>query len=393
MSDTSVVIVGAKRTPIGSFQGQFSPLAATDLGAAAIAGAIEQAGIASSDPGEVIMGCVLPAALGQAPARQAAIKAGVPVSVGALTVNKVCGSGMKAVMLGHDMIRAGTAEIIVAGGMESMSNAPYMLPKARAGMRMGHGEVLDHMFYDGLQSPYDNQMMGVFGEQCAERYGFSRVDQDGYAVETIERAQHAVHEGLFADEIIPVTVQTRREEHVFDEDEEPHRCNIGKIPTLRPAFRKDGTVTAANASKISDGAAALVLTTASEAGRRGLEPLARVVAHATHSHEPEWFTTAPSAAIAKVVEKAGWTLDDVDLFEINEAFASVTMAAMHDNGIAHDRVNVNGGACALGHPIGASGARILVTLIYALRKRGLKRGVASLCLGGGEATAMAVEID
>jgi acetyl-CoA C-acetyltransferase len=392
MSDPSVVILGAKRTPIGSFQGQFGPLSSIDLGSAAIAGAIGQAGIDPADPGEVIMGCVLPAALGQAPARQAALKAGVPTSVGALTINKVCGSGMKAVMLGHDMIRAGTTGIVVAGGMESMSNAPYLLPRARGGMRMGHGEVLDHMFTDGLQSPYDGLMMGMFGEQCAEKYGFSRIDQDAFAVETIERAQRAVHEGAFADEIVPVTVKTRRAEHEFGEDEEPHRCNIGKVPTLRPAFRKDGTVTAANASKISDGAAALVLATAAEAGQRGLEPMARIVAHATHSQEPEWFTTAPSAAIPKVIEKAGWTLDAVDLFEINEAFASVTMAAMHDNGIDHERVNVNGGACALGHPIGASGARILVTLLYALRARGLRRGVASLCLGGGEATAIAVEL-
>ncbi len=392
MSDRTVVIVGAKRTPIGSFQGQFNSASALDLGAAAIDGAIKHAGIEASDLSEVIMGCVLPAGLGQAPARQASLKAGVPTSVGCTTVNKVCGSGLKAVMLGHDAIKAGSSEIVAAGGMESMTNAPYLLPKARGGQRMGHGEIIDHMFWDGLQSPYDQQMMGMFGEMCADKYGFSRVDQDGFAVVSVERAQRAVHEGDFREEIVPVTVTVRREEHVFAEDEEPHRCNIGKIPTLRPAFRKDGTVTAANASKISDGAAATVLMTAAEAEKRGLEPLATIVAHATYAHEPEWFTTAPSAAIAKVVEKAGWSMQDVDLFEINEAFAAVTMAAMADNGLDHAKVNVNGGACALGHPIGASGARILVTLIHALRKRGLKRGVASLCLGGGEAVALAIEV-
>jgi acetyl-CoA C-acetyltransferase len=309
-----------------------------------------------------------------------------------MTINKVCGSGLKAVMLGHDAIRAGSSEIVVAGGMESMTNSPYLLQKARHGLRMGHGEVLDHMFWDGLQSPYDGQLMGVFGEMCADKYGFSRVDQDAFAHASVERAQRAVHEGEFVDEIVPVTVRTRKGEHVCDEDEEPHRCNLGKIPTLRPAFKKDGTVTAANASKISDGAAATVLMDGAEAERRGLSPLARIVAHATFAHEPEWFTTAPSTAIAKVVDQAGWSMDDVDLFEINEAFATVTMAAMADNGLDHARVNVNGGACALGHPIGASGARILVTLLHALRRRNLKRGVASLCLGGGEAVAVAVEI-
>ena len=392
MSDRTVVIVGAKRTPIGSFQGQFNNVSAVDLGAAAIDGAVQHAGIDGSNVSEVIMGCVLPAGLGQAPARQASLKAGIPASVGCMTINKVCGSGMKAVMLGHDAIKAFSSEIVVAGGMESMTNAPYMLPKARGGMRMGHGQVQDHMFWDGLQSPYDQQMMGVFGEMCADKYDFSRVDQDGFAIVSIERAQRAVHEGDFLEEIVPVTFTSRRTEHVCNEDEEPHRCNIGKVPTLRPAFKKDGTVTAANASKISDGAAATVLMTADEAGKRGLEPLATVVAHATFAHEPEWFTTAPSTAIAMVVEKAGWTMEDVDLFEINEAFAAVTMAAMADNGLDHDKVNVNGGACALGHPIGASGARILVTLIHALRRRGLKRGVASLCLGGGEAVAVAIKI-
>lgn len=392
MTGQSVVIVGAKRTAIGAFQGQFSDCSTTDLGAAAIAAAVEQAGIESAETSEVIMGCVLPAAVGQAPARQAALKAGVPASVGALTINKVCGSGMKSVMLGHDAIKAGSSDIVIAGGMESMTNAPYLLPKARGGMRMGHAQVLDHMFTDGLQSPYDGQMMGMFGEMCADKYEFSRVDQDAFAAVSIERAQLSVHEGRFVDEIVPVNVKTRRGEHVCAEDEEPHRCNLGKIPTLRPAFKKDGTVTAANASKISDGAAAMVLMTADEAGRRGINPLALIVAHATFSQEPEWFTTAPSFAVAEVVKKAGWNMDEVDLFEINEAFATVTMAAMKDNGIGHDRVNVNGGACALGHPIGASGARILVTLIYAMQKRGLKRGVASLCLGGGEAVAVAIEM-
>ncbi|NCF62647.1 MAG: acetyl-CoA C-acyltransferase [Gammaproteobacteria bacterium] len=392
MSDRTVVIVGAKRTPIGSFQGQFSNSSAIDLGAAAIDGALRHAGIDGADVSEVIMGCVLPAGLGQAPARQASLKAGLPTSVGCTTVNKVCGSGLKAVMLGHDAIRAGSSEVVIAGGMESMTNAPYLLPKARGGLRMGHAKALDHMFWDGLQSPYDQQMMGMFGEMCADKYGFSRVDQDGFAVASVERAQRALHEGDFVNEIVPVTVSERHAEHVVNEDEEPHRCNIGKIPTLRPAFKPDGSVTAANASKISDGAAATVLMTQEKAERLKLEPLAKIIAHATFAHEPEWFTTAPSTAVAEVVEKAGWGMDDVDLFEINEAFAAVTMAAMADNRLDHEKVNVNGGACALGHPIGASGARILVTLIHALRKRGLKRGVASLCLGGGEAVALAIEL-
>jgi len=389
---TEIVIVGATRTPIGSFQGQFTAISACDLGAAAISAAVEQAGIEGADVSEVIMGCVLPAGLGQAPARQASLKADIPVSAGCTTINKVCGSGLKAVMLGHDAIRAGSSEVVVAGGMESMTNAPYLLLKARGGLRMGHGEVLDHMFWDALQSPSDKQMMGMFGEMCADKYAFSREQQDAFATASVERAQRAMSDGSFTDEITPVTVSSRRGEAVFDQDEEPPRCNIEKIPSLRPAFKKDGSVTAANASKISDGAAATVLMTADEASRRGIEPLARIVAHATHSHEPEWFTTAPSAAIAKVVLKAGWSLDEVDLFEINEAFAAVTMAAMADNGLDHDKVNVNGGACALGHPVGASGARILVTLIHALRRRDLKRGVASLCLGGGEAVAVAIEV-
>jgi len=393
---TDIVIVGAKRTPIGSFQGQFNPVNTIELGAAAIRAAVEYTGIDGADISEVIMGCVLPAGLGQAPARQASLKAGVPVSVGCMTINKVCGSGLKAVMLGHDAIKAGSSEIVVAGGMESMSNAPYLLRRARGGLRIGHGRILDHMFWDAfwdaLQNPYDEQMMGVFGEMCADKYEFSREQQDAFATASVERAQRAMADGSFIDEITSVTVTSRRGERVFDQDEEPPRCKIEKIPGLRPAFRKGGTVTAANSSKISDGAAATVLMSAEEANRRGIEPLARIVAHATFAHEPEWFTTAPSAAVAMVVEKAGWNMDDVDLFEINEAFASVTMAAMADNKLDHDKVNVNGGACALGHPVGASGARILVTLIHALRRRGLKRGVASLCLGGGEAVAVAIEL-
>ncbi|HMB59058.1 MAG TPA: acetyl-CoA C-acyltransferase [Xanthomonadales bacterium] len=388
---SEVVIVGAKRTPIGSFQGQFLPLSANELGTEAIKGALHQAGIDGQDVSEVIMGCVLPAGLGQAPARQASLAAGIPSSAGCLTINKVCGSGMKAVMLGNDAIKAGSSDVVVAGGMESMTNAPYLLPKARNGMRMGHGQVLDHMFYDALQSPFDDQMMGIFGEMCADKYQFTREEQDAFAMASVERAMRAASEGDFSDEIIPVTVKSRKGEAVCDQDEEPPRCKPEKIPQLRPAFKKDGTVTAANSSSISDGAAAMVLMSEEKARELGATPLARIVAHATHAHEPEWFTTAPSAAIAKVVEKAGWSMDKVDLFEINEAFAAVTMAAMADNALDHSKVNVNGGACALGHPVGASGARILVTLIHALRRRGGKRGVASLCLGGGEAVAVAIE--
>jgi acetyl-CoA C-acetyltransferase len=389
---SEVVIIAAKRTPIGAFQGQFQPLSAHDLGAAAIRAVLEQSGVNAADVSEVIMGCVLPAGLGQAPARQAALKAGIPIATGCTTVNKVCGSGMKAVMLGHDAIKAGTSEVVIAGGMESMSNAPYLLPKARAGMRMGHGQVLDHMFYDALQSPYDDQMMGVFGEMCADKYHFTREQQDAFAVASVERANRAMREGDFRDEITAVTVKDRQGETVFDQDEEPPRCIVEKIPRLRPAFKPDGTVTAANSSSISDGAAALMLMTDSKADELGVKPLARVVAHATHAQAPEWFTTAPSVAVTKAVKKAGWQMQDVDLFEINEAFAAVTLAAMQDLGVDHARVNVNGGACALGHPVGASGARILVTLLHALRHRGGRRGVASLCLGGGEAVAVAIEL-
>ena len=387
-----IIIAAAKRTPIGAFQGQFNDVSCVQLGAAAIEGAIDQAGIDAAAVDEVIMGCVLPAGQGQAPARQAAIAAGIPMSTGATTVNKMCGSGMKAIMQGFDALRAGSAEIVVAGGMESMTNAPYLLPKARGGMRMGHGEVLDHMFLDGLQDPYENQMMGEFGERCAGKYEFSREAQDEFSIESVRRARHAIESGEFAKEIVPVTVKSRKGETVVDTDEEPGRMNVDKIPQLRPAFRKDGTVTAASSSKISDGAAATVLMSEAKAGELGVTPMATIVGHATHSQEPEWFTTAPVGAIAKVLEKTGWSKDDVDLFEVNEAFAVVTMAAIHEHGLDPEKVNVNGGATALGHPIGASGARLLVTLINALQQRGLKRGVASLCIGGGEATAVAVEL-
>ena len=388
MSD-NIVIVAARRTAIGSFQGQFAPVKSPVLGSAAISAALTDAGIAGEDVSEVIMGCVLPAGVGQAPARQASLGAGLPVSAGCTTINKVCGSGMKAVMQGHDAIRAGSAEIVVAGGMESMTNAPYMVDR---GLRMGHVQALDHMFFDGLQNPYDGQLMGPFGEQCVAKYGFTREQQDDFSKASVERAMAATDSGAFSAEIAPVTIKTRKGEVEVTSDEEPPRCDLGKLSSLRPACAKDGTITAASSSKISDGAAALVLMDAENARRRNLQPLARIVAHATHSQEPEWFTTAPVGAMQKVLAKAAWGVEDVDLFEINEAFAVVTMAAMKDLDLPHDKVNVNGGACALGHPIGASGARILVTLIHALRTRGLKRGVASLCIGGGEATAVAVEL-
>jgi acetyl-CoA C-acetyltransferase len=389
---TPIVIAGAKRTAIGSFQGQFSQVSCAQLGAASITGAMEQAGIGMDRIDEVIMGCVLPAGQGQAPARQAAIAAGVPLAAGATTINKMCGSGMKAIMQGCDAIAAGSAQVVLAGGMESMTNAPYLLPKARGGMRMGHGEVLDHMFFDGLQDPYENQMMGEFAERCASKYAFSREAQDAFTMASTTRALSAMESGEFAAEITPVTVKSRRDETRVATDEEPGRMNLDKIPSLRAAFRKDGTVTAATSSKISDGAAATVLMTAAKAAELGVTPLATIVASATHSQEPEWFTTAPVGAIAKVLGKAGWAPAEVDLFEINEAFAVVTMAAMQEHGLDHEKVNVNGGACALGHPIGASGARIVVTLINALQQRGLKRGIAALCIGGGEATALAIEL-
>lgn len=390
MSNESIVIAAARRSPIGSFQGSLAPATAPQIAATAIKAALADASLAPDDVSEVIFGCVLPAGLGQAPARQAALAAGIPDSVGCTTVNKVCGSGMKAAMFGHDAIRAGSAGIVLAGGMESMSNAPYLLPKARAGYRMGHQEVLDHMFYDGLQNPYDGNMMGHFAELTAQKYGFTREAQDTFSIESVRRALAAI-EGAFEGEIAPVSVKTRRGEQLVSRDEEPGRCEMEKIPTMRPAFSKDGTVTAASSSSISDGAAALLLMTEAEAARRGLEPLARIVGHGGFAHAPEWFTTAPVAAIRNLLQHVGWQADEVDLYEINEAFAVVAMAAIHDLGLDRDKVNVNGGACALGHPIGATGARLLVTLVHALRARGLKRGLASLCIGGGEATAVAIE--
>ncbi|NRB70404.1 MAG: acetyl-CoA C-acyltransferase [Xanthomonadales bacterium] len=388
---SKVIIAGAKRTPIGSFQGQFAEVPADELAAAAIAGALEQSGVEAAAVDDVVLGCVLPAGIGQAPARLASRKAGIPLSAGAVTVNKACSSGLIAIMQGHDSIKAGTHEVVVAGGMESMTRAPYLLPKARGGYRMGHGQVLDHMFTDGLQDPDDGLMMGVYGQRCADKYEFTREAMDAFGVSSIERALAAM-DTEFDAEITPVTVKTRRGETVVTRDEEPPNCRLDKIPALRPAFAKDGTVTAATSSKISDGAAATVIMSADKAAQLGVTPLATIEAHAMHSQEPEWFTTAPVGAISKVLEKAGWDKDEVDLFEVNEAFAAVTMAAMHEHGIAHDKINVNGGACALGHPIGASGARILVTLINALQQRGLKKGVAALCNGGGEATAIAITL-
>ncbi|MGN2250899.1 thiolase family protein [Frateuria sp. GZRe14] len=389
MSD--VVIAGAKRTAIGSFLGQFTGVPTPTLGATAIGAALEQSGLAPAEVSEVIMGCVLTANLGQAPARQASLGAGLPPAVGCTTINKVCGSGMKAIMLGHDLIKAGSAAVVVAGGMESMTNAPHMVA-ARTGIRYGDGQLVDHMAYDGLTNPYDNKAMGIFGELCADKYQFSREDQDAFAIESVKRSQAAQASGAFADEIVPVTVKGRKGDVVVDADEQPGRSDINKIPTLKPAFRREnGTITAASSSSISDGAAAVVLLSADDAKARGIKPLARIVAHATNSQEPEWFTTAPVGAIQKVLDKAGWKVEDVDLFEVNEAFAVVAMAPMRELGVPHAKLNVNGGACALGHPIGASGARLVVTLLNALKTRGGKRGVASLCIGGGEATAIAVE--
>ncbi|MGY3039226.1 acetyl-CoA C-acetyltransferase [Rhodanobacter sp. TND4EL1] len=391
MSDVSVVIVGSKRTAIGSFLGQFTGVPTTKLGSVAIRAALDQSGVAPADVSEVIMGCVLPANLGQAPARQAALGADLPVGTGCTTINKVCGSGMKAIMLGTDLIKAGSATVVVAGGMESMTNAPHMV-NARIGIRYGDGQLVDHMAWDGLTNPYDGKAMGVFGELCADKYHFTREEQDAFAIESVNRAKAAQQNGAFAGEIVPVTVSGRKGDVVVDTDEQPGRSDVAKIPTLKPAFRKEnGTITAASSSSISDGAAALVLLSADDANKRGLKPLARIVAHATHSQEPQWFTTAPVAAIQKVLDKAGWKVEEVDLWEINEAFAVVAMTPMRELGIAHEKLNVNGGACALGHPIGASGARLVVTLLNALKERGLKRGVASLCIGGGEATAIAVE--
>jgi acetyl-CoA C-acetyltransferase len=390
MTSDPIVIVAARRTPLGAFQGTLGAATAPQMAAAAIQASIDDAGFDPQAIDEVLLGCVLPAGIGQAPARQAALAAGIPLGTGCTTLNKVCGSGMKATMLGHDMIKAGSASIVLAGGMESMSNAPYLLPKARAGFRMGHQEALDHMFFDGLQNPYDGNMMGHFAEATAGKYDFSREAQDAFAIESVNRARSAMASGAFGAEIAPVIVKTRKGEITVSEDEVPGSLDTDKIPTLRAAFSKEGTVTAASSSSISDGAAALILMRASDAKARGATPLATIVGHAGYAHEPEWFTTAPVAAINALHAKLGWDPDSVDLYEINEAFAVVTMAAMSDVGIDHAKVNVNGGACALGHPIGATGARIIVTLLHALRARNLKRGVASLCIGGGEAVAIGI---
>jgi acetyl-CoA C-acetyltransferase len=390
MSD-AVVIVAARRTPIGAFQGALAPVTAPQLGAIAARAALEDSQLQPADVQEVIMGCVLSAGLGQAPARQAALAAGVPTGVPATTINKMCGSGLKAVMMAADQIRCGDVDIALAGGLESMSNAPYLLPKARSGYRMGHGEVLDHMFLDGLQSPFDGELMGHFAEATARKYGFTRDEQDAFAAESVRRALKAIDTGAFDAQTIPVTVKTRKSEAVVRQDETPAACDVSKIPSLKPAFAKDGTVTAASSSSISDGAAALILMRESDARRRGLRPLARIVGYASHAQEPAWFTTAPAGAIRKVLGKLAWAARDVDLYEINEAFAVVTLAAMRDLDLKASHVNVHGGACALGHPIGATGARLLVTLAHALQWRGLRRGIASLCIGGGEAVALAVE--
>ena len=388
----SIVIVGAKRTALGSLLGQFTGVPTPTLGAVAIKAALEHAGLAADQVQEVIMGCVLPAGLGQAPARQAAIGAGVPVSATCTTINKVCGSGMKAVMMGHDAIKAGSVDIVVAGGMESMTNAPHVLMNSRTGTKFGNVEMLDHMAWDGLVNPYDKQAMGVFGEQCVAKYSFTREEQDEFAAESVRRAQAAVKDGTFKAEIAPVTVAGKKGDTVFDTDEQPGRADVSKIPTLKPAFKKDGTITAASSSSINDGAAATVLMSEDEAKKRGLKPLARIVGHASHAQAPEWFTTAPVGAIDALLKKIGWSVNEVDLFEVNEAFACVAMAPMRELGITRDKLNVHGGAVALGHPIGASGARVLVTLIHALQRHGKKKGVAALCIGGGEATAMAIEL-
>ena len=393
MSDDPIVIVGMARTPMGGFQGDLADVKAPALGAIAIKGALDSAGLAGTDIDEVVMGCVLPAGLGQAPARQASFGAGIPETVGCTTVNKMCGSGMRAAMYAYDAIAAGSSDVMVAGGFESMTNAPYILPKMRSGMRLGHGEVKDHMFLDGLEDAYEEgRLMGSFAEETAGKYQFTREAQDAYAIESLRRAKQATEDGTFDPEIVPVTVKTRKGEVVVERDEQALKGNPDKIPTLKPAFAKDGTVTAANASSISDGGAALVLMRKSEAEKRGLKPIATFHAHSTNARKPSEFTIAPIGAISKVMDKVGWTKDDVDLFEINEAFAVVAMAAMKDLGLDHDKVNVHGGACALGHPVGASGARIVITLLNALKKYGKKRGVAALCIGGGEATAMAVEL-
>ena len=390
MSD--IVIVSGARTPMGGFQGSLSSVPAVELGAIAIREAVARAGIQPDDVEEVIMGCVLPAGLKQGPARQAALGAGLPSAAGCTTVNKLCGSGMKAVMLAHDALKAGSNSVMVAGGMESMSNAPYILEKARTGLRMGHGEIKDHMFLDGLEDARTGRLMGSFAQETADQYGISREEMDAYAIESLKRAQNAISSGVLASEIVPVTVSSRKGDVLVKDDEQPLNANLEKIPTLKPAFRKDGTITAANASSISDGASALVLMTAAEAAKRGLKPLAKIVAHATQSQDPSEFTIAPIGAMTNLLKKAGWDKNDVDLFEINEAFAMVTMLAMREHGLDHAKVNVYGGACAQGHPVGSTGSRIIVTLINALQRTGGKRGVASLCIGGGEATAVAIEL-
>ena len=388
----NIVITGAARTPMGGFQGVLSPATAPELGAAAIAAAVERSQISGDAIDEVIMGCVLPAGLGQAPARQASLGAGLPLATGCTTINKMCGSGMKATMIAHDLLLAGTNRVMVAGGLENMSNSPYLLPKARAGLRMGHSKVMDHMFLDGLEDAYDKGcLMGTFADNTADKYSFTREQQDEFAITSLKRAQAAIESGAFKQEITPVIIKTRNGEVSIDTDELPSNVNLDKISTLRPAFRTDGTVTAANSSSISDGAAALVLMREDEAEKRAIKPLAVIRGHSSFAHEPAWFTTAPVGAIQGLLDKLQWSVGDVDLFEINEAFAVVTMAAMHDLKLDPAKVNINGGACALGHPIGASGARILVTLIAALQNRGLKKGIAALCIGGGEATAVAVE--
>jgi acetyl-CoA C-acetyltransferase len=389
----SIVIVGAARTPMGSFQGDFSALAAHDLGGAAIKAAVERAGVTGAQVDEVLFGNCLMAGQGQAPARQAGFKGGLPISAGAVTLSKMCGSGMRAAMFGHDMLLSGSADVVVAGGMESMTNAPYLLPKARGGYRIGHDRIFDHMMLDGLEDAYEaGRSMGTFGEDCAAKYSFTREQQDAFAIASVQRAQAATKSGAFAAEITPVTVKGRAGDVVISIDEGPGKVKLEKIPALKPAFKKDGTITAASSSSINDGAAAMVLMRASTAAKLGLKPLARIVSHAVHAQEPNWFATAPVGAVKKALAKAGWSVKDVDLWEVNEAFAVVPMALMHDLGLSHDIVNVNGGACALGHPIGASGARIMVTLLYALQARGLKKGVATLCIGGGEGTAVALEL-
>lgn len=387
-----IYIVAARRTPIGSFQGVLSSLPAPQLGAAAARATIADSGLQAGQIDETIMGCVLMAGVGQAPARQAALAAGVPTKVPATTVNKMCGSALKAVMLAADQVAAGSARIVLAGGLESMTNAPYLLLKARAGLRMGHGEIMDHMFFDGLQSPFDGKPMGFFADATAKKYGFTREQQDSFAAESVRRALAAIEAGRFVAEIAPVMVKDRKGERTIAQDETPFNCDIARIAQLKPAFNKDGTVTAASSSSISDGAATLLVASAAAVREHGLRPLARIIAHASHAQEPEWFTTAPVGAIQAVLRKSGWTSEQVDLYEINEAFACVTMAAIHDLGLDHARVNVNGGACAMGHPIGATGARILTTLIHELKHRGQQRGIASLCIGGGEAAALAIEV-